>query len=84
MRPWFHYIPVPNEASEAELEDLITFAKSHPAISRSIAENGRDFVVNRLRMVDIDNYWLVLLKSYSKMVDFEIEKRNEKFIEILN
>ena len=84
MRPWFHYIPVPNEASEAELEDLITFAKSHPAISRSIAENGRDFVVKRLRMVDIDNYWLVLLKSYSKMLDFEIEKPNEKFIEILN
>jgi protein glucosyltransferase len=84
MRPWFHYIPVPNEASEEELEDLIAFAKAHPAISRNIAENGRDFILNRLRMVDIDSYWLALLKSYSKLLDFEVVTAREHFTEILN
>jgi len=73
---------VPSEASEAELEDLILFAQNHPEIAQTIALNGRSFIQKNLRMEDVENYWLALLKSYTKLLDFEVKKPDEKFIEL--
>ena len=73
---------MPSEASEAELEDLIVFAQNHPEIAQTIALNGRSFIEKHMRMEDVENYWLALLKSYSRLLDFEVMKPDEKFIEM--
>lgn len=82
MKPWFHYVPVSAEASLEELEDLIMFAKNFPEISEEISSNGRRFISDRLKMSDIENYWLALLRRYAKMLDFEIAPHSGNFIEI--
>ena len=82
MKPWYHYVPVPAEASLEELEDLILFAKNFPEISEEIASNGRKFISNHLKMSDIENYWLALLRSFAKKLDFEIAPPTGNFVEI--
>jgi protein glucosyltransferase len=83
LRPWFHFIPVPNEASSSEIEDLISFSKRFPEISREIASNGRQFVEDHLTLKDVETYWEALLKSYARLLEFKVEMPpNEKFVEI--
>lgn len=80
--PWYHYVPVSSQASQDELKDLIEFIKVHPRIAKRIAENGYNFIKENLRMIDVENYWFALLKSYSKLLDFKIESPNKSFIKL--
>jgi protein glucosyltransferase len=82
MEPWYHYIPVPADASVEELEDLISFSKKNPEISEEIAANGRNFIQNHLDMKAVENYWLAVLKSFAKKLEFKVEIPKEKLIEI--
>ncbi|KAF7996854.1 hypothetical protein HCN44_002500 [Aphidius gifuensis] len=75
MKPWIHYIPVEKNASQDELEDLITFAKENYSISKKIAQRGRDFIWYKLRMADVTCYWKSLLKKYSKLLTYQVKLR---------
>ncbi len=76
MRPWLHYLPVPSGAGEADLEDLILFARSTPEASQRVAEAGRRFVERHLRPEDVECYWRRLLAEYSKLMDFRPVRRS--------
>ena len=72
MKPWVHYIPVPKDASEEELYNLIEFAKEHPDISKKIADEGASFIKAHLTMHDVGCYWRDLLKEYSKLLTYKV------------
>lgn len=82
LKPWFHYVPVQNHSSEDEIEDLIRFVQSNPDLAKTIAANGFNFIQNHLTMVDVENYWKVLMISYSKLLDFDVKVPNDKFVKI--
>lgn len=71
MKPWIHYIPVAKDASQSEIEELIQFAKDNDEISRKIANRGRDFIWEKLRMTDVTCYWRRLFKRYIKLLTFQ-------------
>lgn len=71
MKPWIHYIPVPKDASQKQLEDLIMFAKEHGEIAKKIADRGRDFIWNKLKLSDVKCYWKKLIRQYSKLLKFK-------------
>jgi len=74
LTPWYHYIPVPSHASESELLGLLEFLQEHDDLAREIAENGRKFVMEHLRMVDVKCYWRRLLQEYTKLLDYKVER----------
>ncbi|XP_034951396.1 O-glucosyltransferase rumi homolog [Chelonus insularis] len=71
MKPWIHYIPVSKDASQEDLENLIKFAEDNEEIAKKIAQRGRDFIWDKLKMADINCYWKHLLNSYSKLLKYE-------------
>ncbi|XP_011311138.1 O-glucosyltransferase rumi homolog [Fopius arisanus] len=77
MKPWIHYIPVPKEASQADLKRLIMFARENDDMARKIAQRGRDFIWNKLRMSDIVCYWKRILQEYSKLLTYKPKLRND-------
>lgn len=76
MVPWVHYIPVPKDANQTVLEELIQFAKSNDELCKKIADRGRDFIWNNLKMSDIVQFWRKLLKKYSKLLSYKISLDN--------
>lgn len=83
MTPWVHYVPVSDRDNSQEgIRDLIGFLKANPEVASAVAGRGRDFVENHLRIKDVHKYWRVLLKSYSRLLNFK-PVRNPDFIEIL-
>ncbi len=82
LEPWYHYIPVDSDATEDQLQDLIEFAQNHQDEMETIAENGFEFIRDRLRMEDVECYWLGLIKSYAQKIDFKVELKND-FVEII-
>ena len=60
---------------------MIEFFKEHQSIAREIAENGYEMVEKNLRIEDVECYWRRLLRSYGKLIKYEVEK-DEDFIEI--
>ncbi|RUS86018.1 hypothetical protein EGW08_006230 [Elysia chlorotica] len=79
LKPWVHYVPVKQDLSD--VRDLLQFAKSNPDVMQSIAERGRKFIVDHLRMEDVSCYWRKLLQSYAKLQLFT-PKRNMSYKEI--
>lgn len=77
MVPWIHYIPVPNDADQEMLEELIQFAKGNDELSKRIANRGRDFIWNNLRMKDVLCFWTRLLRRYAKLLTYKptLDKR---------
>ncbi|XP_046410038.1 O-glucosyltransferase rumi homolog [Neodiprion fabricii] len=77
MKPWHHYIPVPTDASQETLQELILFAKENDDIAHKIADQGRNFVWNHLRMEDVTCFWKSLLKRYVKLLTYKpvLDKR---------
>ena len=67
--PWVHYVPVAADGSDADM--VINFLDEHPQWAAAIAENGRQFVLQRLRMEDVQGYWDDLLTRYAKLQKFE-------------
>jgi len=81
MTPWYHYIPVRDNSQEG-IRDLIEFLNANPEVAATVANRGRDFVENHLRIRDVHKYWRLLLKSYAKLLKFK-PVRNSDFVEIL-
>ena len=75
LKPWVHYIPVGQDPSPAELEHLIRFAKENDEVAHEIAERGRQFILDNLRMKDVSCFWRKLLVSYAKLLKYKVEKR---------
>lgn len=80
LKPWIHYIPVNQDLSDAR--DLIEFAKENDKIAQEIAERGKKFIMEHLRMDDIYCYWEDLIKEYSQLLKFK-PKRNKNYKQIV-
>eukprot|EP00052_Salpingoeca_macrocollata_P015190 m.120611 g.120611 ORF g.120611 m.120611 type:complete len:382 (+) comp19592_c0_seq2:344-1489(+) len=79
MKPWVHYIPVKQDLSDAE--ELLRFAKDNDDIAQSIAQRGHDFILNHLRMEDVQAYWLSLLQGYSRLLTY-VPVKDDSLVEI--
>uniref|UniRef100_A0A1B6DS49 Glycosyl transferase CAP10 domain-containing protein n=2 Tax=Clastoptera arizonana TaxID=38151 RepID=A0A1B6DS49_9HEMI len=71
LKPWIHFIPVESTASKEDIRNLLEFIKEHDDLAKEIAERGREFIWDHLRMKDITCYWRALLRRYSKLLDFK-------------
>ena len=71
------------DAGEEEIERLLRFFASEEgdAAGRGIAQRGRDFIWENLRMSDVDCYWRTLLERYSRLLDFE-PKKGKDYVEV--
>ncbi|XP_035204734.1 protein O-glucosyltransferase 1-like [Stegodyphus dumicola] len=74
LKPWVHYIPVPNDMSN--ISDLLNFAKENDEVARKIAQRGFDFIWNHLKMEDVLCYWKNLLLKYAKLLKYKPEKNH--------
>ncbi|KAJ8047044.1 Protein O-glucosyltransferase 1 [Holothuria leucospilota] len=72
LKPWVHYIPVPS--SLENVKELIEFAMENEDVSKAIAQRGRDFIWNHLKLDEVECYWLKLLKSYSKLLTYKPQR----------
>jgi len=72
--PWVHYIPVPSNAEETEIFHLLEFVKEHQDIAKSIADAGANFIDEHLKMEDVTCYWDKLVRSYTKLLVYTVEK----------
>jgi len=75
LRPWVHYIPVKQDLSD--VRDLLEFANSNQEVVRAIAERGREFIVEHLRMEDVSCYWRNLLQKYGSLTKWKPKRRSE-------
>ena len=73
LKPWVHYIPVPGNADQREIFQLLEFFKEHQDLARGIAENGAKFVEEQLRMEDVTCYWDKLVRAYTKLLQYKVE-----------
>ncbi|KZC09459.1 PREDICTED: O-glucosyltransferase rumi homolog [Dufourea novaeangliae] len=71
MVPWIHYIPIPKDADQIVLEEIMQFAKENDELSKKIADQGKDFIWNNLRMSDIVHFWKKLIRRYSKLLTYK-------------
>lgn len=65
LKPFVHFIPYADDISD--LPKMITWAKQHPKESREIAENGPQFILNRLNQEHAYAYLYLLLVEYAKL-----------------
>ncbi|XP_067684797.1 protein O-glucosyltransferase 1-like [Haliotis asinina] len=79
MKPWVHYIPVSQTLDN--VKELIMFAKENDHVVKRIAERGRNFIWDHLRMEDVSCYWEKLLKKYNKLLKFKTQ-RNKSYKQI--
>ena len=70
LLPWIHYVPVASDMHD--LKDKILFLKNHDNISKEIAENGYDFIYNKLTIESVTCYWHHLLSEYSKLLRYRV------------
>ncbi|XP_028937250.1 protein O-glucosyltransferase 1 isoform X2 [Ornithorhynchus anatinus] len=80
LKPWVHYIPVNTDLSN--VRELLQFAKENDQLAQEIAERGRRFVTDHLRMADVSCYWETLLTEFARVLTYEV-KRKENYQEIL-
>jgi len=74
LQPWLHYIPVPHNAGEEEIAHLLEFVREHQGVAKDIAEAGAKFVEEQLKMEDVLCYWDKLIKSYTKLLQYKVER----------
>lgn len=81
--PWYHYVPISSAdaLNKAKLEEVVEFLRANPSISEAIADNGRRFITDHLKMVDVEQYWRSLLLAYASRLDFKPEP-NSDYIKI--
>jgi len=80
--PWVHYVPITDKGNNHDdLKEVLGFLRTHPEVSRNIAQNGQEFIEKHLQIRDVHRYWRKLLKKYSKLLDFK-PVLNPDFIEI--
>ncbi|KAH8416715.1 hypothetical protein KR222_010737, partial [Zaprionus bogoriensis] len=73
LKPWVHYVPLPSNPSEQQYEQLLDYFKRNDAQARAMAQRGRDFVWQHLRMQDIECYWRQLLQRYAKLLKYPVQ-----------
>lgn len=71
MKPWVHYIPIRIGASKNEIRELLEFAQENDPIVSQIAERGKNFIRDHLRMKDVLCYWKKLLVSYASLLSYQ-------------
>ena len=69
LKPWIHYIPVNQDLKN--VRELIEFGVENDSIAKEIAERGRKFIAEHLRMDDIKCYWKELITEYTKLLKFK-------------
>ncbi|XP_020366799.2 protein O-glucosyltransferase 1 isoform X2 [Rhincodon typus] len=79
LKPWVHYIPVNQDLSN--VRELLQFVQENDHIAREIAERGRQFILEHLKMEDVSCYWKQLLMRYSKLLLYK-PKKQKKYIQI--
>lgn len=72
LKPWVHYVPLKSYPSEKDIEDMLLFFKEHDELAQQIAKRGQQFIMEHLRMQDIECYWENLLLRYQKLLRYEI------------
>ncbi|KAJ8302211.1 hypothetical protein KUTeg_021198 [Tegillarca granosa] len=65
----------------SNVKELLQFAKENDKVVKLIAERGRNFIRDHLRMEDVSCYWLKLLKRYAKLLKFK-PTRNKEYKQI--
>jgi len=74
LKPWVHYIPVPSNAGEQEIFHILEFVKEHQDLAKGIADAGTKFVKDHLRMEDVTCYWDKLIRAYTKLLKYQVER----------
>lgn len=69
LKPWVHYIPVRQDLRN--VKELIEFAVENDSIAKEIAQRGRKFITEHLRMEDVQCYWKELITEYTKLLKFK-------------
>ncbi|XP_038659704.1 protein O-glucosyltransferase 1 [Scyliorhinus canicula] len=75
LKPWVHYIPVNQDLSN--IRELLQFFQDNDHLAREVAERGRQFILDHLKMDDISCYWKQLLLRYSKLLLYEPKKQKK-------
>lgn len=47
------------------------FVMRNDKLSKKIADRGREFIWNNLRMADVEQFWEKLLKKYSELLTYK-------------
>ncbi|XP_044298410.1 protein O-glucosyltransferase 1 isoform X2 [Varanus komodoensis] len=80
LKPWVHYIPIKSDLSD--VRELLAFVRENDDIAQEIAERGRQFIMDHLRMEDISCYWHRLLTEYSTALTYKVQRKSN-YSEIL-
>ncbi|CAD6994429.1 unnamed protein product [Ceratitis capitata] len=77
LKPWVHYVPIKSYPSAEEIESIIHFFQDNDDLAREISEHGKQFILDHLRMQDIECYWKKLLLEYQKLIKFNVVSEEE-------
>ncbi|XP_036323130.1 O-glucosyltransferase rumi-like [Rhagoletis pomonella] len=72
LKPWVHYVPLKSYPSEQDIENIIQYFLEHDNLAREIAERGKQFIWNHLRMQDVECYWKKLLSHYQTLIKYKV------------
>jgi len=75
MKPWVHYVPIKTDFSDAAKH--LKFIMNNDDIAQRIATAGYDFIMTHLRMEDVAFYWYKLLRDYSKLITWKVERSSD-------
>ncbi|CAG0924475.1 unnamed protein product [Notodromas monacha] len=71
LKPWIHYVPLPDNPSEEKIREVLEFLKRNDDLAKEIASNGYDFIAKHLKFSDVSCYWKELLTRYGKLLTFD-------------
>ena len=74
LKPWYHYIPLPTSASQAQIREILQFARENDHDVNKIAERGFNFILNHLKFIDITCYWRKLLIEYTNLLKYKVTR----------
>ncbi|KAK0064285.1 protein O-glucosyltransferase 1 [Biomphalaria pfeifferi] len=79
LKPWVHYIPVKSDLTN--VRDLLLFAQQNQDVMKSLANRGRQFIIDHLHLEDVSCYWKQILLKYAELMKAKPVK-NKSFKEI--
>jgi protein glucosyltransferase len=56
------------------VEKAIDFALENPDLAKRIADEGHRFIMEHLRVADVEEYWARLLDKYRNLQNWEVKK----------
>ncbi|XP_063301858.1 protein O-glucosyltransferase 1 [Pelobates fuscus] len=75
LEPWVHYIPISQDLSD--VRELLHFVSENDDEAKKIAERGRVFITEHLRMEDVSGYWRSLLTEYANLLQYRVRRRKD-------